>query len=108
LVVIVSALWNLATAVAILIAAIYSYRIYQVFKGGYLSNSYAFAVSALIVAFVTFFVSFMFDLLEFSPTISYGISVKDFGFLVTSVLILASFREAKLFWRQSKDGPGTV
>jgi hypothetical protein len=67
------------------------------FKGGKISKANTLAFWGFVAAFVTFFVSFLFNLVDFSPTSSYGISVKDLGVLIAGLLIMASLRESSRF-----------
>lgn len=102
---VVSAVWNLVTALVFLAAAVYSYRLSRLFKGGKIARTNVLATWAFVVAFITFLVSFLFNLADYSPTSSLGISVKDLGVLIAGVLIMASLREAARFWNMHPDSP---
>jgi hypothetical protein len=95
--------WNLVTAIIFLAAAVYSYRLGRMFKGGKIARTNVLSMWAFVVAFLTFLVSFLFNLADYSPTTSLGISVKDLGVLVVGVLIIASLREAARFWNMHSD-----
>jgi len=104
LVQLVQTAWNLFTSIAFLAAFFYAYQLNQTFKGGKLSKTYSYILWAFAVAFFTFFLSFLFNLMNITPTTSFGISVRDLGSLIFGALFLASLREAARFWVQSKNG----
>jgi uncharacterized membrane protein YbhN (UPF0104 family) len=105
LIAVASAVWNIVTALAFLGAVVYSYRLGRMFKGGKISKTNTYALWGFVAAFLTFLISFVFNLASFSPTTSYGISVKDLGILIAGVLIMASLREASRFWSMRPSSP---
>ncbi|MDA4116496.1 MAG: hypothetical protein OK442_08075 [Thaumarchaeota archaeon] len=99
------AVWNLATASFFLVAVVYSNRLRKGFKGSQVRGSLAYSVYSLtcwafVASFATFFLSFVFNLANFSPVAVFGVSVKDLGALISAMLFMASFRSATQFLLQ--------
>ena len=99
MVLVVQAVWNLATGIVLAAAVVYSYRVYRTFKGGDLTKAYSYLLLALGVMLGAFFLKFVFNLFEFEPIASLDISVRDLGVLIAAFLLVLSVREVAKFWR---------
>jgi hypothetical protein len=98
------AAWNLASAMAFAVGIVYAYRLHLNFRGGELTRVYQFSLLALVVLFVTFVISILFNFANVTTTTSYGVSVRDMGILIAGFLFIGSLREASKFWIPAKDG----
>jgi FtsH-binding integral membrane protein len=91
--------WNLVTAIALAIAAFYTYRLWATFRGGKLDRAYSYLVWGICVLLVAVVVRLMFDLADITPIDAYYVSIRDCGLLVAAVLFGLSARDLARFWR---------
>jgi len=91
-------IWNIASFLVSLVVLVSAYRLYSTFRGGKLSRGYAYLLSAIVVAALTFLVSFALDYAGVNPTVTYGISVKDTGVLLALILVGLGLTDISAFW----------
>ena len=98
MVALVPMIWNLSTSVLLIVGVVYANKLRVGFRGSKISSVYTMSFWAFTILFLTFFGSFLFDLVDFSPVASYSVSVKDLGSLVAATLFMGSLRSAARFW----------
>jgi hypothetical protein len=90
--------WDSLTLVFLLVAFLYMYRLYGVFRGGELGRFYGYYVASGAVLVIGFSMKIILDLLAITPE-DYGLSVRDPAIIIALLLFALGLRGSARIWR---------